>query len=547
MIKYHYDDEKKQRFLSFWGLKDINEWDAVSKKPIGIFLKIINLRSDLKKSISLLLEQDILERKAKTVKGKIAFTEGISKTRSDFMNKKVDSKLMEELDALNFITYSKNNPLNRNDSNKWHWNEWMASFWKGLDVFFDLSAALEHYLDTHPASGFSIKSNEQKNLANIFEAFVFNEFPFKPTEKDLASLKALYAKKIIFFFICHKDAINASVIVNPHFLTFKESRFLVNDLVKESSLAFTPLGKLVLYLDKMLFEKKTKGKLSPLEIKLKEEQSEFLDRLAKVILSGEGMQKYLASDFEQKIDFITNIANEDNEFLLREMLLFENQFPLNKGNFVFLLKRIFYENANVKITLEKIESLIKELNFLGIIYQKGVFFHLNEAYCELKKRKNLRRPKVMIDIDMSITIFKKELNEELNYYLSTFTKRNTHTYSVHFELDVRLSRFAWFLNFNHQKIVHLLKKHGAESLSREFEEYLKLFFENCDFHKEKKLHSLLIPSTIEYNKLKFYLMNEKLSYETIFNDQKKIVVFLKQEDYQTFLEENKVEKTFKIF
>ncbi len=559
MIKYHYDDEKKHQFLSFWDLREITEWDSFSKNLTDVFLKAVGFEERLKKNISFLFNQSVLEGKAKITKEKIKFSKTIAtgENGASTVSKELpDSKIMRELDSLNMITYSKGSPLTRNVGDSWTWNEWVIAFWQGFNVFPSLSAALEYHQDVGPEDGFSLDANEERNLADVFEALVFDQF-LNPAEEDLASLAKLYAKKIVFFFFLYDGkAIAPAVVINPRFLTSKESHFLMAKFNKKSNFPPSSLAKVVLYLDKIFFEEKTKSKIGFLEIKFKEEQKQFLSHLAASIQNQQGeqgeqgMERYLASDFKQKINSMVKVANWENEFYLKKLILFKEQFPLNKISFVFLLKKIFHEITSKRLPSKKIEELMMGLNFLGIIYEKKSLFYLSEAYQslgELKSGKCPRPSKMIIDIDMSITIFKKDLSEEVDYYLSLFTQKHAHTYSAHFELDVRLSKFAWFLNFDYPKMVRFFEKYGAETFSSEFREYLKLFFENCDFYREKKLYSLLIASTIEYNKLKFHFMHKEPHLEVVFDDQRKTVIFFNQEHYQLFIEANKSQKTFKIF
>ena len=332
--------------------------------------------------------------------------------------------------------------------------------------------------------------------------------------------------------------------------------------------------------DREIYEKVVGLQLPVLELKADKK----IKAIVEEIIQKKSYASYVKLDFREKIDFILSEMSADYSLVLEKLITEIYDYQLNEKksaaqieqqlselDLIFLLRSVYQESFNKLLLLDEVYQVITDFNLLGLLHFNKNNFYLNEFlylgesspnHAQKNAEKNTKAEsktsastdatssKLIIDSDMSITVFKDILDEPLLYYLSIFTHKKSHTYSWQFEIDYKLVNFAWFLNFTQDKIISFLQKYQNEAMLGEVKEYIKLFFENCSLFKKTELPSLKISSTINYHQIKYSLEKNSSSkentkkenakkWDVIFLDDRKMIIFLSYADYLAFLAENR--------
>ncbi len=550
MLKYQYNEAKKKEFLSFWGMGSIKGWETLQKNFSLIFLKITTLDLAIKNLLSHLIQQNFLEEGITIKEQLLSFKEKTYKINTTLLEG--NSLLFEKLDTYNIITFTKSNPLKKDSSSEWQWEKWFATFLTNFPFFKTSQEVFSFLSEQKTLAKVTNLTIEEKNILAVIFDDVFLENNHFLESKIKVALNSLYEKKIIaYLFLQTKESFTCKITINPLFLKSSQANFLFKGISLQNKTSVISLPQALIYLDQSLFEAETKAKLNLLDNSLKENQINFLDNaLLHLKKNQQDKKKYLQFSYQEKVLFLIKLTLHDYFFLLEILINLENPTFTNEKEFLFFIKKTLYVNSSQK-NYPKDFSWLAGFFYLGIVNKKNNTIVINKNFKKLFQQKDKEifpaKPALIIDIDMSITVFKEDLNEELDYYLNIFCQRKSHTYSISFEIDQKFSAFAWFLNFDYQKMIKLFEKHQKEELAKEFREYLKLFFEGCDYYREEKYHAFKIASTFHYNQFKFYLTKKKLDSKVIFDDKKKIVIFFSSQDYENLLIENQKEKKIKFF
>ncbi len=538
MLKFFIDEKKEKTFLSFWNIKNLDEYQKISNDIFLFFTYYVSL-SNIAHQIVANFVKNYLKEFIFSLKDSYLVLPEKQKPLliSPFLEDQALMKTVYFLDEIDVISIQKDRSYLESKKD-------VAIFSKNFCDFLKSIFVIEENLPKEMLSKNTLKNltYEEKSYLEQFN-FLYAKSCFLKEEQSI--LLSLLKKKCLLFGFT-KD-FKPIVFLNSVF--FEENK-------KPISHAHTS-EKTSLFLstvDEFIYELHLKKKIRKDHFLFQKKGGRQAFVLARFFFRRKKYISYLKKPFHLKVQFLLeNFFSYGFEVLL---VLISNASK-SKG---FISKKRLFHEMNKKRILDQKELInyalfhkeVDRLDKLAFISEQRdfIFFSKKMLRYVLKETINnklggKKKPKLngIIDTDGMLTLYKSKTCPSILYYLSLFTKLNIADYTIQASFDLKKLSLAWFCHFYPKKIKFFLSKIAPDYYNDFVSKQVNSFFKQLETFKKESIFAIRTYSKELYKHTKL-ILEEKLSEkaEVIFLKKHGIILFLKEEDYKKaiyFLKEKK--------
>ena len=511
MLKYEFDEDKKERLLKFWSVRTVEQY----KKKILNWEFILKGYSQLPKECQKALAQLIFF----ALSSKIITQNNL---QINFPKKKIfifsndveiESAIADSLDDYNFISRIRNRSKLNKRKDEYIITDQTQKLFKKL-VFFSNKLEKPFDLDELLIWDDISTKDEQKIFSNYFLA-IDNFETWKKTNSTVAQLP-------------HRLGIDINGQLNFYLANADYQPDLLEELDKYDYMEKPAL--LIYKLSQLIY----------FQLKKKRKIDETLDlHIAKFflpVLKGWSKEKkiaFLKKNLKQKIKFlILNTLPILTKIIpiLQHILPDDAIYPLSlvKRN----LNEWLWKKKSKNLSSEKIDYILQWLINLEILQKynnkKGdwvVFSREIYQYFKKYSETNLSNP-VMIDSDMQVTIYRNQLDINLYYTLLFISKIEPSQYVLVAQLDSDKSHFADVNGIYKEKVIDILKKHAGEYFNFEVEEYIIGMYQKSKVFKANKPYMISSSSLFYHNQFKSILLKNSIPFDEFQSKSKGLIILI---------------------
>ena len=513
MIKYEFDEDKKERLLKFWSVETIEQYEKKILDWKFILKGYFQLSKKCRESLAQLIFFSLSKKIITQDNLQIDFPK---KKTSVFSNDlEIESSTVDLLDDYNFISQTRNRSNLNKRKDEYIITAQTQKLFKKV-VFFSNQLENPFNLDKLlPWKDISTK-DEHEIFSNYF--FAVNSFEtWKKANATTAQLPHCLGVDIegqLSFYLANTDyqpelleeLDKYGYIEKPALLIYKLSQLLYFQLTKKKKMDETIEPRIANFFlpvfKKWNREKKIAFLRKNLKQKIKFLILNTLPILTKIIPI---LQHILPDD---AIYPLSLVKRNLNEWLWKKKS--KNIAPEK-------INLILQWLMNLEI-LQKISD--KEKKGDWVIFSREIYQYF-KRYSETK----LSSP-VMIDSDMQVTIYRNQLNINLYYTLLFISKIEPSQYMLVAQLDPEKSYFADVNGIHKERIIKTLKKHAGEYFNSEVEEYIIGMYQKSKVFKLDRPYMIYSSSLFHHNQAKNILVKNSISFDEFQSESEGLIILI---------------------